>query len=324
MKHANAGGWAPPFSMVVAAALLALGLSACGGGGGGDGGGSTAPAAEAAPPASAPASIAETPATTPVTAPTTAPVTDPYAPVAGSEPAPSASAPQPGSTADVGNGSEGVYESMFGYTYVSGAGDIARQMVVGTIWGSVSITGTNWLFNPETRQYFIGASPVTGSGTFSSRLSMDGSYAVSGGSTTPWGPLAYSSANALAVAQGSVAGTWANTDTGGIGMSITVDAAGVFTGRTSGSRIGVCTVTGSVLLSQPGTAKNLYTLTLQAVNAAATGEPACALDSVPYAGSSAIVFSPAGNFASNGYFRSLSLLIRSANGATLSLGMRRQ
>lgn len=329
MKHAYAGGSVPPFSKVMAAAFLAAGLSACGGGGGGGDGG-TDPSANGSPPAATP--VAETsipvpaappaPAPAPAPAPPAAPLPDPYAPVAGSEPQPSLNAPQPGSTAAVGNGSEGLYESTFGYTYVSGAGDIAQQDLVGTIWGSVAITGTNWIFNPETRQYFIDASPVTGSGTFSPKASMDGSYAVNGGTSRAWGPLTYSKANALAVSQESVAGKWSKTDTA-IGMSIDVDATGAFTGRTSGSRIGVCTVSGSVLLSQPSTAKNLYTVNLTAVNAATTGETACALEAAPYGGPSAIVFEPAGRYVANGYFRNLVLLVRAANGATFTIGMRR-
>lgn len=323
MKHANAGGSAPPFSKVIAAVSLAIGLAGCGGGGGGDSGSeSIFPTATTSP--TAIASPSETSSPVPTPASTSTPTVDRFAAVAGSEPAPSPSEPQAGSTADVGNGSEGIYEDMFGYSYLSGTGVLARQMIAGTIWGSVSVTGANWVFNSDARQYFIDASLVTGSGTFSSKVSMNGSYAINGGGTIPWGPLAYSNANALAVTQGSVAGTWANTGSAGVGMSITVDATGAFTGRTSGSRIGVCTVSGWVLLSQAGTAKNLYTVALSAVNAAATGETACELDPIPYVGQSAIVFSPAGNYVSNGYFRSLSMLMRDANGATFSTTLRKK
>jgi hypothetical protein len=156
---------------------------------------------------------------------------------------------------------------------------------------------------------------------------MDGTYATGGQSAEAFGPLNYSTANALAVDQASVQGKWANTGAnGGIGVSLDVDAVGALTGSTSGSRIGTCSLTGQVVLGQPGTAKNLYTVTLQATNSANEGQPSCALQTgSPYMGPAAIVFVPAGQYASNGYFRALSLLIKHpATKATLSVGLRKQ
>lgn len=324
MKHAAAGGLAPPFSKALAVALLSAGLGACGGGGGGDG---APPSAMGFPSAPAPA---PRPAPAPPPAPSSAPApagprVDPYAPVAGSEPLPLLTAPQPGSTADVGNGSEGLYDEMFGYTFVSSRGELARTMLLGTLWGSVSVTGPNWSFNPDTQFYYVKASPVTGSGTFSAKASMDGNYSTDGRSPEAWGPLRYSSANALAVTQDSVTGTWSNIgEKKNIGLSITVNETGYFSGRTAGSEIGVCAVTGAVGLSQPNSAKNFYALSLNATNAAAAGEKACQLDTAAYGGPAAIIFASAGSFAGNGYFRNLGFVVRTANKATLSASLRRQ
>lgn len=322
MKHAAAGGLAPPFSKALAVALLSAGLGACGGGGGGDG---APPSATGFTPAPAPAPRpAPAPSPAPAPAPS-GPRVDPYAPVPGSEPLPPLSAPQPGSTADAGNGSEGLYEEMFGYTFVSASGELARTMLIGTLWGSVSVTGPNWRFNPDTQYYYLKASPVTGSGTFSAKASMDGNYSTDGGSPQAWGPLRYSSANALAVTQDSVTGTWSNIgEKESVGLSITVDRTGYLSGRTAGSALGVCALTGAIGLYQPDSAKNFYALSLNATNAAAAGEKDCQLDPVPYSGPAAIIFAPAGHFVANGYFRNLGLVVRTARAATLSASLRKQ
>ena len=324
MKHLKPHGTAHPLSGLLATALLSAGLSACGGGSGDNAGTASPAVAETAstsmPSAALPPPTNAAPSLAPVPAPTPEP--DPYAAVAGSEPA--LVVAQRGSAADVGNGSEGLYDGPGGYTFVSSTGEIARQLVSGTVWGSLAVTGQNWTFKPGTQLYLRTFVPLTGSGTFSPGISMDGTYSRSGETPAAWGPLTYSSMNALAVAQSSVAGRWTRAEADGIGMSVDVDAEGAFAGRTFGSQIGVCRVSGSVQLAQPQTAKNLYTMAMTAVNAAAAGEPACTMNAKPYAGFSAIVHESAGLFVANGYFKSLTFLVRTSGGSTLSLGMRKQ
>ncbi|MDM0077696.1 hypothetical protein QTH90_25035 [Variovorax sp. J2P1-59] len=295
---------------VVGSAMLVLGLLHGCGGGGTSGGVPMLPLLEGRSSSSGPSSerLAGLPATPTDTA------KDSSAPVEGSEPAPSLGTPQPGSTAAVGNDSEGVYESDFGYAHVSASGKVARQFNGGLLWGSIDISGLNWVFNPGTEYTSMSADPVTGSGSFSPKASMDGTYSRGGRSPSAIGPLTYSVANALAVDQASVAGTWAIPDILGIGMSIVVDETGAFTGSTSGFQIGVCKLSGSLMLAQPGSAKNSYVTTLTAENAATGTEKRCQLLSgMPYVGPSAIVFIPAGKHASNGYFRSVALTIRQDN-----------
>ncbi|MDM0104648.1 hypothetical protein QTH97_06880 [Variovorax sp. J22R24] len=297
----------------VGGAMLVIGLlHGCGGGGGG--GVATLPTVGSTATPEGPASSSEPePASEPIVAVPTPPADtakDSREPVEGSEPAPSLRAPQPGSTAAVGNDSEGVYESIFGYAYVSASGKVVRQFNVGLLWGSIDISGSNWIFNPETEYTFVTVDPVTGSGTFSPKASMDGTYSRRG-SASAFGPLTYSFANALAVDQTSVAGTWSTPDTLGMGMSIMVDKTGAFAGSTSGSRIGVCKLSGTLLLAEPDSAKNAYATTLNAENAATGTESKCQLLSdMPYVGPSAIVFHPAGRYVTNGYFRTIALTIR--------------
>jgi hypothetical protein len=236
------------------------------------------------------------------------------------------SAPQAGSTAAVGNDSEGVYVALLGLTYVGADGAIARQFNVGSLWGSITVAGLNWTFNPDTTFYFVDASPVTGSGTFSPKVSMDGTYAYGSRESSAFGPLKYAIENALAVSQDSVVGKWANKDTSfGIGISIEVDAKGAFTGTTTGVQVGNCSISGTVAQAQPGTSKNMYGVTMKAVDAGTDTKTACQLNTaVPYAGPAAITLAPAGNFDSNGYFRGISFLIKSAAGATLSANLLKQ
>jgi len=219
----------------------------------------------------------------------------------------------------VGNNSEGIYG---GYTYITASGTIAHSRNVGSVWGSIAVTGLNWVFNPETKAYFITADSVTGSGTFSPKISMDGTYSTAGSSSSgAFGPLKYSADNALAVSQASVATTWSADGTIGFGASqVSIDSKGVLTGNTSSDSLGMCKLSGSVLLSQPGSAKNLYAFTLNAVNSATGSQKACALDTLsPYVGLGAITFRSAGIWVSNGYFRNLSFLVKSGNGATWNM-----
>lgn len=312
MKTKSLGGCAQPLWIV--ATVCAAGLAGCGGGGGGGGGGMPM----------LPVLPASAPAPAPSPAPSPAPAN--RDPVAGSEPRPLLSAPQPGSTAAVGNDSEGIYGSLVSLTFVGADGSIATKFNVGTLWGSIKVAALDWSFNPDTLHYFVAASPVTGSGTFEAKKSMTGSYVYGTRESMSLGPLGYAAENALAVSQDSVVGKWANTDTSfGIAVSIEVDAKGAFKGVTSGVQIGTCAISGTIAQAQAGTAKNMYGFSMTAVNAAAEKKDDCQLlTDLPYAGPAAIGLMPAGVYDSNGYFRSIMFLVKAGNGATLSAALRKQ
>jgi len=226
----------------------------------------------------------------------------------------------------VGNDSEGIYGSLVNLGFVGADGSVAAKFVVGTLWGSIKVSGLDWSFNPDTLHYFINASPVTGSGTFVPKKTMSGTYTYGSREPSSFGPLGYAVENALAVSQESVIGKWANTDTSfGISIMIEVDDKGAFTGKTAGLQIGTCNISGTIAQAQPGTAKNMYGLIVNAVNAATADKDACKLDTtLPYKGPAAIGLVPAGNFESNGYFRSIMFLIRTSGGSTLTAGLRKQ
>ena len=312
------GGCVQPLWIAASVLAAGVGLSACGGGGGGDGGMPLLPAIP-----SAPAPVANAPSPAPAPAPVPGPNRDP---VPGSEPLPSLSAPQPGSTAEAGNDSEGIYLSLLDLALVGADGSIASRDAIGTLWGSIKVTGLDWSFNPDTEYYFIDASPVTGSGTFSPKKSMSGTYTYGTHGPSTFGPMYYAAENALAVTQDSVVGQWANTDSNfGVGVSIDVDATGAFTGTTAGVQVGNCRISGTLAQAQPGTSKNMYGLRFTAVNASDDSKGACKLvTSLPYSGPAAILLMPAGTFDSNGYFRSVVFMARTATGATLRAGLRKQ
>ena len=300
-------------------------LQGCGGGGGGGSvqGLPSAPIDPGAPPTSEPAPppVDQAPAGTPTPERPPAPTTDPYAPVAGSEAAPSLSAPQPGSTADVGSSSEGIYEGFYGYTFVGTTGQLVRKNLLDWVWGSITVNGTDWTFNTETRvvRSYFADQTVTGSGTFTPKQAMNGTYSKDGRPATDWGPLQYSLANALAATQESLTGKWSVSDSSTFNMSIEIDASGSYTGTTSGSTIGVCSISGNASQTQVGSAKNMYVMTLAAINAASGNQTACALDTtLPYTGPAGIVLTKAGTFVQNGYFRSLTFHAKSPNGALIT------
>lgn len=317
MKTKTLGGCPRPFWIVSVVLAVGAGATACGGGGGGGGGGMPL--------------LPLLPSTPPAPAPSPAPAAAPAAnrdPVPGSEPLPSLSAPQPGSTAAVGNDSEGIYGSLLNLGFVGADGGVAAKFVVGTLWGSIKVTGLDWTFNPDTLHYFIDASPVTGSGTFVPKKTMKGTYAYGSHASSDFGPFGYAAENALAVSQESVIGKWANTDTSfGISITIEVDDKGVFTGQTAGAQIGTCSISGTITQAQSGTAKNMYGLVLNAAHAATEAKDVCKLNAnpnFPYKGFAAIGLAPAGTFDSNGFFRNIMFLIRTSDGATLSAGLRKQ
>ncbi len=298
------------FKLLALAAAMAA-LQGCGGGGGGGG----FPLMAAAPPSSdsqaqvPPPSVPdtsnstgdeaivdETPGGTSDPRPTPS---DPFAPIAGTEPAPTK--PEPGSTAEVGAVSEGIYQAMFGYTFIDSNGKLSRRNLIDWIDGTITVTGdVNWTV--EGKSYYLTTQSLTGSGTFTPKTSMQGSYSTNSGSAQDWGTLKYSLSNSLAITPASLQGKWSVTDGS---MSVEFDQDGMMvSGTTSGATFGVCDLSITAAQSAPGTSKNLFSLTMTAVNAATGTAPACKLDTVsPYSGLAAVVLTPAGNYVGNGYFR---------------------
>ncbi|RKE39907.1 hypothetical protein B0G76_6360 [Paraburkholderia sp. BL23I1N1] len=286
-------------SLLLVSILGSLTLAACGGGGGGDNGTATAQSASTPAAASSPAA-----ASAPAAASSPAPALT-------GEALPSLTSPQAGSTATAGNGSEGIW-TQSGTTNMTAFVDPASNLsyinglftiVTSTFFGAISTATPNWTLVSgfETIGGFrYTATP--GSGTYAANQTLAGSYVAN--SSTVNLSLKYDPANALAVTQSSVAGTWAQTST-----SITVDNAGGVTGSILG-----CGVTGTLALTTPGSNKNLYTMTLTGTTST------CGLHSgVTYSGSSAITFLPVTG-STTLYRRTIIYLIKAADNSEIAYG----
>jgi hypothetical protein len=279
--------------------LASLALAACGGGG--DGGNSAA--APAAGSASVPVvASAPGPASAPVPA---------SSPALSGEQLPSLTSPQSGSAAATGNGVEGVWTSQFGVdkttALVDPQGNISYLNTVSGIglsefFGVIAPAAPNWTLTSGTA--FIGGFyfPTTsGSGTFVNNQTFTGSYVEN--STTVNLSWNYDAANALAVTQSSVAGTWAET-----GSSLTIASDGTLSGTLSN-----CPVSGTLLLATPSSSKNLYTLNVTGTTAS------CTLKSgATYTGNAAITFLPI--TGSNLYVRTIFFMIKTATNTTVAYG----
>ncbi|WP_027801821.1 hypothetical protein [Paraburkholderia dilworthii] len=274
---------------LVISVLGSIVLAACGGGGGG-----SSPAVQTA----APATSASAPAASPT-------------PVVAGEALPSLAAPQAGSTAASGNGFEGIWtesstsrmtalvDPANNVSYMSGL----FTVVTSTSFGTATTAAPNWTSTSGFETISSVRYPATsGSGTFTAKQTLTGSYVAD--SKTMNLSLNYDPANALAVTQSSVTGTWAQSRT-----TLTVDDAGDFTGNILG-----CGVTGTLALTTPGSNKNLYTMTASGTTST------CALASgVTYTGNAAITFLPVSG-STTLYKRSIIYLIKATDNLVIAYG----
>ncbi|UIF90710.1 hypothetical protein [Cupriavidus sp. UYPR2.512] len=268
---------AMPAALLSAIALLA----ACGGGG--DDATST-PAAQTPPSENSPAP-APAPAPGPKPEPSPAPAPQP-APVG--ELLPSLSTPQPGSTAAVGDGSEGLWVGAMNATLVDNSGKFVHARLTGVLGGAFQFSGSTWTLGPGTLYETGFVNPATGAGTITPSQRFDGNFVTTPNNVTNALSGTYDPSNALAVDQAAIAGNWTQ---GGFAMQI--DDAGNVTGTyTSGTRI--CDLQGTATLATPGSATNLYAVRIFAENSTQPGSTGCALSTgVPHNGFAAIRLMPA-------------------------------
>ena len=280
--------------------LASLALAACGGGGGDGGNSAATPSAGSASSPSA------------ASAPGSASVPDPASsPALTGEQLPSLSSPQSGSAAASGNGVEGIWTAQSGVdkttALVDPQGNISYLNTVAgfgisEFFGVIAASTPNWTLSSGAafiaNVYFPASS---GSGSFVNKQTFTGSY-VENGSTVnlSWN---YDAANALAVTQSSVAGTWAQT-----GSSLTIASDGTLSGTLSN-----CPVSGTLLLATPSSTKNLYTLSVTGTTAS------CTLKSgATYSGNAAITFLPI--TGSNLYVRTIFFMIKTVANTTVAYG----
>ncbi|MGX6999342.1 hypothetical protein [Caballeronia sp. KNU42] len=276
--------------------LGSFALAACGGGGGGG----TSDAQAAAPASSASAPVA---ASAPAAAST---------PVVTGEALPSLSAPQTGSTAATGNGFEGIWTQQSSTSRLTAIVDPSNNIsyasglfsvVTSMFFGTATTAAPNWTLTNGFQTLGNVRYPATsGSGTFTANQTLTGSFLANNSTVNL--SLNYDPANALAVSQSSVAGTWTQGVT-----TMTVDTAGGFTGSFLG-----CGVAGTLALATAGSSKNLYTMTVSGTTSS------CTLRSgVTYTGSAAITFLPVSG-STTLYQRTIVYLVKAADNSVIAFG----
>ncbi|QEZ43189.1 hypothetical protein D2917_02370 [Cupriavidus oxalaticus] len=297
-----------------AAVLSALSLlAACGGG---DDGASETPAR------TPPADTAPAPAPSPTPTPAPDPDPDP-APAPIGELLPSLSAPQPGSTALVGNGSEGIWSSFGNATLVDGSGKFVSTALLSVLGGTFQFSGSTWTLGSDTVVENGFVNLATGSGTITPANRLDGSYTTTPGGVSKTLAAIYDPANALAVEQSSISGSWKQN-----AFAMQIDDTGNLTGTyTSGTR--VCDLKGTVVLATPASAKNLYVVDVEPSVSPQPGNTGCALSTgVPHKGYAAIRFAPVdGAIVVNSntrYLRTLLMVARTGTGGYFMTQMSRQ
>jgi len=206
-----------------------------------------------------------------------------------------------GTTAAASSGLEGIWggHGTLGLALFAPDGRFMAYDLPTDWWGGAwSASGATWTPSSAEHLHHPGFEPFTSVGAWLPFTSV--------------GPLAadaYLIANAAAVTQAggggsvSVAGTWARPETS---LSLTVDAAGAFTGTTTGGGYGICTLTGTLTVIEPP--KNMLSVAM----AVSGGEPCLLWQSSPLTGLGFIDLETIATPAGLGHKYTLRLLTRSA------------
>lgn len=243
------------------------------------------------------------------------------APVASSQPVtvgealPSLTTPQPGSTAATATTPTGIWTASgtLGYTtiaLVDPRNNLTTMNTLGSFvmsddFTNLTVNGTTWSLNSginfNARTGFT-TRIDSGSGAYSAKQTLSGTMSQGGtASNFTW---TYNAENALSVTQDSVVGTWATTN-----ASFTIGTGGTVSGTLSG-----CNMSGTLLLSTPGSNQNMYDMTLAASASTGCKVPA----GVPLSGSAAIMFVPISG--TNGFKRSILYVLRAADYSFVAYG----
>ncbi|WP_256253136.1 hypothetical protein [Burkholderia ubonensis] len=289
--------------LLVAGAVSMFVVAGCGGGDGSSNANTGGTAAAASAPVVA---------STPVAA--SAPVASSQ-PVTVGEALPSLTTPQPGSTAATATTPTGIWTASgtLGYTtiaLVDPRNNLTTMNTLGSFvmsddFTNLTVNGTTWSLNSginfNARTGFT-TRIDSGSGAYSAKQTLSGTMSQGGtASNFTW---TYNAANALSVTQDSVAGTWATTN-----ASFTIGSGGTVSGTLAG-----CNMSGTLLLSTPGSNQNMYDMTLAASASTGCKVPA----GIPLSGSAAIMFVPISG--TNGFKRSILYVLRAADYSFVAYG----
>ena len=184
--------------------------------------------------------------------------------------------PQCGSTAHLGKAGEGFYQQRepteilavlsrlsdsMELFYIDPLGGPLGGTDTRAVYGPISIAGQSWAFNSTAVGAVDGSSPnrtesAAGTGSFVDRRSLQAKVSRMGKPDKSWESVGYLSSNALAVSQGSLAGKWVADD--GDLITFEIDANGNMTGQEVSNGELICGVSGSIVMAEPATAKNMY------------------------------------------------------------------
>ncbi|WP_232429972.1 hypothetical protein [Burkholderia ubonensis] len=298
--------------LLVAGAVSMFVVAGCGGGDGSSSASSGTPANTGGTAAAASAPVV---ASTPVAAqPASAPVASSQ-PVTVGEALPSLTTPQPGSTAATATTPTGIWTASgtLGYTTIALVDphnnlttlNALGMFVMSDDFTNLTVNGTTWSLNSginfNARTGFT-TRIDSGSGSYIAKQTLSGTMSQGGtASNFTW---TYNAANALSVTQDSVAGTWATTN-----ASFTIGSGGTVSGTLAG-----CNMSGTLLLSTPGSNQNMYDMTLAASASTGCKVPA----GIPLSGSAAIMFVPISG--TNGFKRSILYVLRAADYSFVAYG----
>jgi hypothetical protein len=225
--------------------------------------------------------------------------------------APWIATPQAGSTtADLTTSLEGIYSNTSGaFALIDGANNFDYSDFDSLLFGSLTQNATTWTLNPSAAYFPASTAAVTANGSFSVKKTFTG-IAQSFTTVTPLIDLTYTSDNGFAASQASIGGSWLYND-GLYQFNLMISNTGTITGTEFDFAGGACNLTGTTIQTEPTSQHNMYSITLNASNAAGTF---CNLTTTaPYTGLAAMSFVPAGGVDSNGYLPSLTLFAQAAS-----------
>ncbi|KVT96172.1 hypothetical protein WK60_09200 [Burkholderia ubonensis] len=301
--------------LMVAGVVSMLVIAGCGGGDGSSGA-SSSPAASTAGGTAAPASSAAIASAPIAVQPASAPVASSQ-PVTVGEALPSLTSPQAGSTAATANGPVGIWSSSgnggLGSTTIAFVDphnnlttiNALSSFVTSEDFTTLTVNGNTWSLGSGIS--FDDTTGFTtkidsGSAAYAPKQTLSGT--ISRGGTASNFTWTYNAENALSVTQASVVGTWATSN-----ASFAVGTDGTVSGTLSG-----CNLSGTLMLSTPGSNQNMFDMTLSASPSTGCKLPA----GVSLSGNAAIMFVPIRG--TNGFQRSLLYAVRAADYSFVAYG----
>lgn len=164
-----------------------------------------------------------------------------------------------GSLAASGDSTRGAwYDGFDNLMLVSPSGSYLAKLLIGFTGGNIAFTADSWTTS-SAEHLFVSTTAYNTSGSFVPFRAITDAVSTNGLDQERYG-----SENALAANQASLTGLWGKASDA---ISLNIASNGSYTGTTSGTNFGTCTLTGNVTHVNPATQYNLYTVTMVAKGA---------------------------------------------------------